>query len=230
MKRRRRLLAILYTLGAVLVALIAAIVVLPDMPASGKAQVVTQPTPTPTLSATATVWTDPAAAAQAAFTPVRLQIARMNLDAGVIPVGVKSNGAMDTPHCVSAADPVCGKVFWWDVGAVPGQNGNVVIAGHINRPDASPASFWYLYKMQKNDLIQVTVANGMTLTYIVTNTTVVTAYAEGATNPVLTSIFGPATTPQLNLITCFGDWDGQTFDHRLIVEARLVGTSPYPNQ
>jgi hypothetical protein len=28
-------------------------------------------------------------------------------------------------------------------------------------------------------------------------------------------------------MTCIGDWDGHTFDHRLLVQAQLQGAAPF---
>ncbi|HKD75930.1 MAG TPA: class F sortase [Ktedonobacterales bacterium] len=228
-RQRRGLIAVLVTLVTALLVLVVLAVTLPDgHPGLAKTHASTPAAATSTVPAT--VWTDPADAAHQAFTPLKLVIPKMHLDAKVIGVGAKSDGAMATPVCQSAADPVCGEVYWWSPGAVPGQPGNTVIAGHINRPDASPASFWFLYQLSAGDTMQITVANGDVLTYVVASTSVVTAYATGANNPVLNAIFGPATSQNLNLITCVGDWDGKTFDHRLVVQARLVGTTPYPTK
>lgn len=184
---------------------------------------------TVTPATTATPWTDPQAAAHAAFTPVRLIVPAMHLDAKVIPVGTTATGAMSTPHCASATDPVCGEVYWYSPGVVPGQTGNAVIAGHVNRPDASPASFGALTNLAAGDTFQVQTADNHMLTFKVTSIERVTAYASGQNNPIINEIFGPATQPDLNLITCIGDWDGATFNQRLVVHTQIVGTSPYPN-
>jgi hypothetical protein len=183
---------------------------------------------TPMVKSTATLWTDPLATAHLEFTPVKLIIPKIRLDANVIAVGPDATGLMSTPKCISATDPVCGEVYWWSVGAVPGQRGNAVIAGHLNRPDNSPASFGSLSQLVTGDTFLVEVQNGATLSFTVTSTETVSAYTTGANDPIITDIFGPATTVNVNLITCAGDWDGHTFDHRLVVHAQLNGTSPFP--
>jgi hypothetical protein len=35
-------------------------------------------------------------------------------------------------------------------------------------------------------------------------------------------IFGPSLTPNLNLLTCWGTWDGTTYNRRLVVYSTLV--------
>jgi LPXTG-site transpeptidase (sortase) family protein len=118
-------------------------------------------------------------------------------------------------------------VYWFDGGFLPGEDGNAVIAGHVNRPDLSPAPFWNLHLVKKGDKIIVQPLNGPTLTFVVTSVTWISAYAKGANNTTLGAVFGPASTRNLNLLTCIGDWDGHTFDHRLFVQSELSGPDPF---
>jgi LPXTG-site transpeptidase (sortase) family protein len=189
------------------------------------------PTPVPLATPTPTVWSDPLTAARQQFTPVRLTIPKIKLDAEVISVGATDTGAMSTPKCQTADDPICGKVYWWSGGTVPGQRGNTVIAGHINRPDNSPASFGHLPQLVAGDAFHIEVANGQTLYFNIVKIDVVTAYAQGDNDPIINEIFGPASTVNVNLITCYGDWDekAKTFDHRFVVRGQLIGTSPFPS-
>ena len=46
----------------------------------------------------------------------------------------------------------------------------------------------------------------------------------GPNDPLIQRVFGPATTANLNLITCYGDWIGTEFNKRLIVFSTLVST------
>ena len=220
-------------LGMLLVTLIVIAIVVPDDKtsppnSSGTAKTVTV-TPN-TKSSTATPWTDPLIAARAAYTPIKIVSSTMGLKTDIIPEGATSAGAMDTPICKSLTDPLCGQVYWWDVGVVPGQVGNAVFAAHVNRPDNSAGAFAYLSKMQIGDTVQTTATNGTILTFAVTKVETVSAYAQGSNNPVIVEIFGPASTANLNLITCTGDWDvhTHTFDHRFVVYTTLVGPSPFP--
>ncbi len=224
---RRRGIMFLAVLVPLFFALVTLAVVLPDAPAP-EHPVATQKKST-SSAATATSSTDPLQAARAAFTPTRLVVPKMNIDVVVIPVGTTSAGAMDAPRCDNESDPICNEVYWWNGGTVPGQRGNAVIAGHINRPNYDPAPFWNLHEMAVGDKLTVTVTNGQQLTFVVTSVETVSAYASGANNPVINDIFGPSLTDNVNLITCTGDWDGTTFDHRLVVHTQLVGTSPFPN-
>jgi len=186
------------------------------------------PTATPLAKTTATPWTDQRAALFAQYAPLRLRIPSIKLDVSIIGVGVTSAGAMDAPRCNSNSDPICNQVYWFNGGYLPGELGNAVIAGHVNRPDLSPAPFWNLHLVQKGDTIIVQPLNGRPLVFIVTSVTWISAYASGSGNTTLDAVFGPAATRNLNLLTCIGDWDGHTFDHRLLVQAQLQGPNPFP--
>lgn len=226
---RKRALLVLAGLIALLIVLVVVAIALPGGNDATSAKVTltaTRTLPTPILSPT--IFTDPLQAARAQYMPTRLVVPKMGLDASVIGEGATDDGSMATPKCQSAADPICGSVYWWNVGVVPGETGNAVIAGHVNRPDASPASFGNLSAMAVGDSFTIDTAKGVTLSFIVYDVTVVSAYVKGGDNPIINQIFGPSTDANVNLITCIGDWDGATFNERLVVQARLVGPSPLP--
>jgi len=184
----------------------------------------TRATPRPT----ATTWTDQRTQLLAQYAPIRLTIPSIHLDVEIIGVGVTAAGAMDAPRCNTNSDPICNEVYWFNGGYLPGETGNAVIAGHVNRPDLSPAPFWNLHLVKRADTIIVQPAAGPALTFVVTSVTWISAYAHGSGDTTLGEVFGPATTRNLNLLTCIGDWDGHTFDHRLFVQAQLQGPNPFP--
>src|SRR5512135_1781672 len=66
-----------------------------------------------------------------ALTPARLRIPALQIDAAVLPVGQTASGTMDAPTSKALHSPYWTSVFWYDQGAVPGQDGNAVIAGHV---------------------------------------------------------------------------------------------------
>ena len=183
----------------------------------------TRATPRPT----ATTWTDQRTQLLAQYAPIRLTIPSIHLDVEIIGVGVTAAGAMDAPRCNTNSDPICNEVYWFNGGYLPGEMGNAVIAGHVNRPDLSPAPFWNLHLVKKGDTIIVQPLTGRPLVFVVTSVTWISAYAQGSNNPTLDAVFGPAATRNLNLLTCIGDWDGHTFDHRLLVQAQLQGPAPF---
>jgi len=168
-------------------------------------------------------------AAVIAMSPHRLIIPKMGLNAKIDALGPDPTGAMQAPQPSNPNAPVLRDVYWWDVGALPGQVGNAVIAGHINRPDGSPATFGNLYLLNPGDRFQVVTADGTVLTFAVTATDDPLVYVHGGNDPTIQRIFGPADSPQLNLLTCWGKWDGAQYNRRLVVYSILVAITP-PSQ
>lgn len=164
----------------------------------------------------------------ASLKPARLVIAKIGLDAPILALDPDPSGAMQAPRIGGPSNPIWSEVYWWDVGAEPGAIGNAVIAGHVNRPDASPSTFTHLNRLVPGDTIQVITAGGMTLTFRVTAKDTPSVYVHGDNDPTIERIFGPALMPNLNLMTCWGAWDGSEFNQRLVVYSTLVGPSPFP--
>ncbi|HLW00625.1 MAG TPA: class F sortase [Ktedonobacterales bacterium] len=162
------------------------------------------PTPTPTF-----------------YPPVWLSAPTAHIDASVISVGETADGAMDAPEGPND-DPIWSTTFWWEYGAKPGQVGNTVIAGHLDRKDGSPAVFWWLNLLRVGDSVYVRTSQGTTLHYIVTDVETYLNPSTGPNDPVLQRIFGPATTANLNLITCAGDWTGKEYTKKLVVYTTLA--------
>lgn len=162
--------------------------------------------------------------------PVRLIIPKLGLDAPILGLGPDATGGMQAPVYGGPDNPIYRMVYWWDVGALPGQVGNAVIAGHINRPDGSPGVFGNLNQLLRGDTIEVVTAGGKTLTFVVTGKDAPLVYVHGSNDPTIGRIFGPSLTPQLNLLTCWGRWDGKEYSRRLFIASTLVGPSPFPAQ
>jgi len=167
------------------------------------------PAPSPTPSAD-----DQLAAAQAivapATPPVRLLVPTIGVNAQVEPVGLDAQGRMATP---SRADDVA----WFQPGAMPGDVGNAVIAGHLDWT-TGPAVFWQLAKLHPGDGLAITRQNGSQVRFVVDSTS--TMPFDASTDRMFTRD-GP---PSLTLITCSGTWDRQrgTYLQRLVVHASLA--------
>lgn len=142
--------------------------------------------------------------------PVRLLVPSIKVDAAVEPVALDSQGRMATPS-------QAGNVAWYRLGAVPGNVGDAVIAGHLDWTNG-PAVFWSLGKMRKGDEITVVRADGSRARFVTDSTTTVSF--DAPTDGLMT-VTGP---PSLTLITCAGAWDRQrgTYLKRLVVHASLV--------
>jgi Sortase domain len=159
---------------------------------------------------------------QSNVAPMRLLIPRIGLSAGILALGPAANGAMQAPQRGGPDDPIWGEVYWWKVGTIPGQIGNAVIAGHVNRPDGSPSAFTYLDNLRVGDSIEIQTAGGQTLVFRVTEKATPSAYVRSSNDPTMGRIFGPALAPHLNLITCWGQWDGKEYNQRLVIYSTLV--------
>lgn len=143
-------------------------------------------------------------------TPTTVAIPAINVEAEIEHVGLLPNGQMNEPSTMEG-------VAWYEPGAKPGDQGSAVLAGHVDSK-TGPAVFFDLGKLKKGDEINVTGADGETLTFIV---------QEQAVYPreeaPVQKIFGYSFRRQLNLITCTGEFnrDAGTHEERMVVYAVL---------
>ena len=149
---------------------------------------------------------------------VRLSIPAIGVNAPIESVGVRPDGAMETPGQHPWSD-----VAWYSAGPRPGERGSAVIAGHLDRPGGTPAVFWRLRDLHVGDIVLVVDAHGKTLRFHVTRM----LYYPPQAAPVQ-DIFGNTAGSFLNLTTCAGGWippQHQT-SLRLVVYTSLVGQTP----
>ena len=149
---------------------------------------------------------------------VRLSIPAIGVNAPIESVGVRPDGAMETPGQHPWSD-----VAWYGAGPRPGERGSAVIAGHLDRPGGTPAVFWRLRDLHVGDSVLVVDAHGKTLRFHVTRM----LYYPPQAAPVQ-DIFGNTAGSFLNLTTCAGGWiptQHQT-TLRLVVYTSLVGQTP----
>src|SRR5690348_7885497 len=71
--------------------------------------------------------------AVAPWQPARLRVPDLHIDATVLSVGETVSGQMDAPVSNAINSPFWTSVFWYEPGTAPGQAGNAVIAGHVDR-------------------------------------------------------------------------------------------------
>jgi sortase A len=145
--------------------------------------------------------------------PVRLVIPSVGIDAAVEQVGLADDGTMATPQ-----DPW--NTGWYAPGTRPGQPGNAAIDGHVDYHGVGEVVFWNLRQVQPGAEVLVVTADNQTLRFIVQG---VARYTPD--NAPRTSIFGPASTPNLNLITCDGTFNPETrhYDLRFVVYTTYAG-------
>ncbi|MGH9857640.1 MAG: class F sortase [Acidobacteriota bacterium] len=126
-------------------------------------------------------------------------------------VGLDAKRRMDVPQ-----DP--DQVAWYMHGPPPGEEGNAVIAGHLDST-TGPAVFYNLEQLTPGDEILVTDAEGKERRFHVYDK----ATYSVADFP-LDQVFGPTDEKQLNLITCEGSFNQNTkqYSHRVVVYTKLV--------
>lgn len=146
------------------------------------------------------------------LTPARLRVPSIGVDAAVEAVGVKEGGAMATPSGFATTG-------WYKYGALPGEAGNAVIAGHVNNGLGLSGVFARLPEIAIGATITVADRSGRALNYVVVEK------SQYATNEApLQDIFSITGPSGLVLITCEGDWipKERSYDKRLVVLARLA--------
>lgn len=144
--------------------------------------------------------------------PVRIRIPKLGIDAPIEEVGITGSGEMAVPSTYEA-------VGWYVYGAIPGEKGNSVLAGHLDTALGRPAVFWELKKISLGDNFFVEKNNGIMDEFVVVRMEEFDYQADVA---VRNEIFGPNNDEsKIYLITCTGRWirEARSYDKRLVVTA-----------
>ena len=136
--------------------------------------------------------------------PERLQIPSIDLDSKVVPVGTKTD---DKGHILW--ETAAFAVGHHKGSGLPGENGNVVLSGHISSPREGNV-FTRLPKVEKGDGIVISTPDRQYL-YVVVETKTVT--------PDAVEVLDPTDKAMVTMITCVPDG---VYSHRLIVRAEAV--------
>ncbi|WP_347861101.1 class F sortase [Salimicrobium sp. PL1-032A] len=138
--------------------------------------------------------------------PEHIRIPSIGVDAPIIATGLDENNEMVVPDNGE-------EVAWFEPGREPGEEGNAVLAGHVD-DYSGPAVFFDLEKLQPGDEITITDERDMAWTFIVDK---VEAYPLG--EAPIRDIFGPEQGRKMNLLTCTGLYDASagTHEERLAV-------------
>jgi sortase A len=174
------------------------------------------PTPTPEPEPTATA--EPGRATdEPPASPARFQIDEIEVDAEVEHVAQDEHGRMDVPQEWE-------NVAWYELGPVPGEQGNAVIAGHYDS-FSGPAVFFDLKELEEGDILRVITEDDEEIEFEIYE--IESVHIDEADSD---KIFGETEEYNLNLVTCEGVWDTSTdmYDHRLIVYSRMVDPCPHP--
>ncbi|MDL2341649.1 MAG: class F sortase [Patescibacteria group bacterium] len=156
--------------------------------------------------ATVTKATAPVAAIHGYGLPVRLLIPKLKVDAKMLYMGKTAAGNMQVPGNVVDAG-------WYKYGALPGNTGTAVIAGHLDGLKAEPGVFSNLKQLQVGDVVSVRDNAGATVSFSVR------ALKSYGQNDQPAEVFSSTSGSHLNLITCTGAWDktAHQFAQRLVV-------------
>ena len=156
---------------------------------------------------------DPAAPALGRSLPVKIQIPAIHVSAPIMEVGRDPDGEVQVPPL-----EVHNLTGWYKYGPTPGQTGASVILGHVDS-NQGLSVFYYLKDLVQGDQISVTLADGITATFVVDGLQKVTK-----TNFPTSQVYGKVSYPGLRLVTCGGAFDGSTGHYldNIIVYAHLV--------
>ncbi|MFE5964734.1 class F sortase [Streptomyces sp. NPDC056463] len=154
----------------------------------------------------------PGPGALRASRPTRVRVPGVRIDAPVTPVGLDTEGWIDTPPAHET------NLAGWFTGAVtPGEKGTAVIVGHVDTPEG-PSVFYELGALAKGQRVEIARQDGRTAVFSVYGIEVVPKEGFPAER-----IYQGGAHPELRLLTCGGGFSRQKgYDGNVVVSARLV--------
>ncbi len=176
-------------------------------PATPGADCLFPATPAATPGATPSAASTPVACARGAV-PVTITIPVIEVDAG-IEILETVGGIMQAP--TGAED-----VAWYKESARLGEQGNILMAGHLNYWGVPEGVFFRLEALTEGDVIEVEGDDGSAYRYIVEWVEQLESEQEPPEDAI-----GHTDNQSLTLITCGGEWnvDAAEYDHRTVVRA-----------
>ena len=114
-------------------------------------------------------------------------------------------------------------VAWYEGTGLVGERDNAVMSGHVDYWDVGPAVFRNVANLAEGAQINVSGEDGTVYTYAVQSVERVTI--AQLTQDKINEIVGRTNYAALTLITCGGAFNGQEYEQRDIIRARLVGSS-----
>jgi len=132
--------------------------------------------------------------------PIRILIPSIDVDADLVPLGLRSDGAMEVPDF--------GLAGWYSRGPRPGHPGPAVIAAHVDSY-AGPDVFFRLRELVADDQVHIIYDSGDRVTFVVT-------WSERTPKEALpVASMWPTTNERLlALITCGGTFDRNARSYR----------------
>lgn len=146
--------------------------------------------------------------------PVRVRIPAIDVDAPLTGLGLTRTGSLDVPP--AGRKNLAG---WYEAGTTPGERGTAIVAGHVDNADG-PAVFYSLGALRKGSTVEVDRRDGTVAVF-----TVDAVEVYGAEDFPDTKVYGPATRPELRVITCGGGYSRSTgYRGNVVVYAHLTHT------
>jgi len=143
--------------------------------------------------------------------PVRLQVASIGIDSGLVDLGLASDGAVEVPEDGFPAG-------WYTGAPTPGETGPAVLIGHVDW-DGKPGVFYRVRDLRGGDEVSITRADGTVAVFAVSR---VEQFAKD-TFPT-EDVYGNIDHAGLRLITCGGSFDNVSghYVDNLVAYAELV--------
>jgi hypothetical protein len=195
----------------------------------------TQPTATPDAvvleqAAPQPVQPEPTPPAEGPAEPVRavplhVRIGAITVDAPVVSVGLKDDGAMEIPDRVA-------EIGWYDpdeLGVTPGSSGTAVLAGHVDSRTQGRGALYFLRDLRVGEIVELDLSDGTTQRWIITD---VIRYPKDVLP--FSELFVWSGPPRLALITCGGTFDrtARSYTDNIVAYAEplepLTGAPPAP--
>jgi hypothetical protein len=148
-------------------------------------------------------------------TPVELRIPAIALSVSLSTLGLNANGTVQVPTDIQQPG-------WYRLGPSPGQEGSAVILGHVDSYQG-PAVFFKLRSLVAGDMVDVTLADGITAQFKVTS---VAMYLK--TSFPAQAVYASKGFSALQLVTCAGTFDTQAGHYlsNIVVYTSLVALTP----
>lgn len=147
--------------------------------------------------------------------PVRIEIAKLAVDAPVMRLGLNKDGTVQVPPLDN--HDLAG---WYTGSVTPGQDGSSVILGHVDSYTGGSV-FFFIKNLKPGDRVTVTRADGSTAAFVVDGVQKVDKVAFPSS-----AVYGNTAYPSLRLITCGGPFDAATGEYQdnIVVYAHLAAS------
>ncbi|MFF2845895.1 class F sortase [Streptomyces sp. NPDC058001] len=157
---------------------------------------------------------DPGAAPLAPSPPTRVRIPSIRVDAPLTGLGLTPGGSLDVPP--PEKKNLAG---WYEAGTTPGERGTAIVAGHVDNAEG-PAVFYGLGSLARGRTVEVDRRDGSVAVF-----TIDAVEVYDSRNFPDTKVYGPASRPELRVITCGGAYSKKTgYQGNVVVFAHLTSS------